>query len=242
MVERASSNGVMRTHPVETTLIESRAGLADDAPDLEVMCPEAQQHWNNWLQGHLQKHADDILDPVAEMIARVSSAIRRDVAALEVKLAEARGALGALNGKALNFRGAFKPDVRYERHDVAMSDGSSWVATRDNPDGMPGNGGDWRLLASAGKRGARGERGERGPGGADWVSTTWDDREHAWIPRMSDGTQGPPIPFKALFYAIEIDAPSYSIVIRAADGGVDLKLDLRPMFKAFVAEVKAGRI
>jgi len=66
-------------------------------------------------------------------------------------------------GRTMAFRGAWKPATAYEALDVAMCDGSSFVALCDAPGACPGD--DWRLLAARGKSGppgAPGPIGERG--------------------------------------------------------------------------------
>jgi hypothetical protein len=57
-------------------------------------------------------------------------------------------------------KGVFSADEDYRARDIVMFDGSSWIARRDGPGSIPGDG--WMQLACKGKRGDRGERGERG--------------------------------------------------------------------------------
>lgn len=60
---------------------------------------------------------------------------------------------------------------KYKQLDSVLLDGMRWVATKDNPQGQPGDSDDWVVLAMrgpAGKKGSTGrpgERGEVGPGG-----------------------------------------------------------------------------
>lgn len=61
-----------------------------------------------------------------------------------------------------NFRGGFKAGEQYERFDIVMHDGSSFIAVSDTPDPMRCPGEGWRLLASAGKRGVPGIQGVAG--------------------------------------------------------------------------------
>jgi hypothetical protein len=57
-------------------------------------------------------------------------------------------------GKSLRVRGTFNPNLRYDQLDIVALDGSSFVATEDNPGRCPGP--NWQLLARAGIRGQRG--------------------------------------------------------------------------------------
>jgi len=66
----------------------------------------------------------------------------------------------AASGRSLTVRGTYDSDVEYRSLDVAMVNGSSFVALRDWPGPCPGDG--WHLLASRGSRGSRGERGFAG--------------------------------------------------------------------------------
>jgi len=85
-------------------------------------------------------------------------------------------------GNSLTVRGTYNGDINYCCLDVAMINGSSFVALKDMPGPCPGS--DWHLLASRGSRGNRGPngergftglRGERGPDGASiTIRGTWD--------------------------------------------------------------------
>jgi hypothetical protein len=80
----------------------------------------------------------------------------------------ATGEPGA-DGRTMAFRGAWKAASAYEALDVAMVDGSSFVALCDAPGPCPGE--NWRLIAAHGKAGLpgpagpTGERGWPGPPG-----------------------------------------------------------------------------
>lgn len=67
------------------------------------------------------------------------------------------------DGRSLNFRGAWSVGEVYRALDVAMLNGSSFVAQRDDPGECPGDG--WRLFASGGVKGRPGDRGPTGPPG-----------------------------------------------------------------------------
>lgn len=95
------------------------------------------------------------------------------------------------DGRTPSFRGAWKAAGAYQALDVAMVDGSSFIALRDAPGPCPGDG--WRLLAGRGKSGppgppgAQGERGWPGPPGAS-VASLAVDADGLLTLRMSDGT------------------------------------------------------
>lgn len=67
------------------------------------------------------------------------------------------------DGRSPNFRGAWSVGEAYRAFDVAMVNGSSFVALRDDPGECPGDG--WRLFASGGVKGRPGDRGPAGPPG-----------------------------------------------------------------------------
>lgn len=71
--------------------------------------------------------------------------------------------LNGADGRSLNFRGAWSAGEVYRAFDVAMLNGSSFVAQRDDPGECPGDG--WRLFASGGVKGRPGDRGPTGPPG-----------------------------------------------------------------------------
>lgn len=80
------------------------------------------------------------------------------------------------NGRSIRVCGTHDEAGQYGALDMVASGGGSWIALRDNPGPIPGDG--WQLVASAGKRGQKGEtgdRGERGPrgdAGRDGASVT----------------------------------------------------------------------
>ena len=112
----------------------------------------------------------------------------------------------AAAGRSLTVRGTYDSNVEYRSLDVAMVNGSSFVALRDWPGPCPGDG--WHLLASRGSRGSRGERGFAGlmglrgeRGEATPVIQSWhvDKATYRATPVMSNGTLGPPLELRALF-------------------------------------------
>ena len=66
-------------------------------------------------------------------------------------------------GNSLTVRGTYDSCIDYRCLDIAVINGSSFVALKDSPGACPGD--DWQLLCSRGSRGHRGERGFIGPRG-----------------------------------------------------------------------------
>src|SRR5262245_27886035 len=97
-------------------------------------------------------------------------------------------------GQYFNHRGAFVSDATYAAMDIAMVNGSAFLALRENPGPCPGPG--WRLLAAAGKRGPKGDPGVTPPTISGW---SIDARSFTVTPVMNDGTRGPSLELLGLF-------------------------------------------
>ena len=85
--------------------------------------------------------------------------------------------------------GTYKDGAEYEHLDVVAHNGASWVATKDAPGELPGDG--WQLLSAVGKRGARGEegpQGQRGMPGPSPVAAEVDPDTGMVILTNADGT------------------------------------------------------
>ncbi|MGX9426408.1 hypothetical protein [Bradyrhizobium sp. LeoA1S1] len=124
----------------------------------------------------------------------------------------ARSGADGKDGRTIRSRGTYDAAKTYERLDIVMLNGSSFVAQRDDPGPCPGE--HWQLFASAGKRGQqgqKGERGERGPAGP-----------LAIVPRIARS---------------EIDA-EYNLHLDYTDGSHDT-IPLRPAFEQF--QMETGR-
>ena len=104
--------------------------------------------------------------------------------------------------------GLFEPTRDYRKYDLVMLGGAEWRARTDAPGELPGEG--WALAAKAGERGKRGEfgaRGERGPPGpAAAAIVGWDIKDFRAVPRMSDGSVGPPLDLRHLFEQYHAEA------------------------------------
>lgn len=73
------------------------------------------------------------------------------------------GPAGPAGEPGLNWRGRYDPEAAYVIGDAVEREGSSFIAGVEDPSGIPGEVGDWALLAS---RGAQGEQGLAGPSGS----------------------------------------------------------------------------
>jgi hypothetical protein len=110
------------------------------------------------------------------------------------------------DGRTPKVCGTWRADGHYDKLDVVVVNGGSFVAVKDNPGACPGDG--WQLIARQGQRGIAGPRGERG------------DR----------GPPGPPAPFVAGWI---VDKAGYSVTPIMPDGTEGPRLELRPLFKQF---------
>jgi hypothetical protein len=97
-------------------------------------------------------------------------------------------------------------DEAYERLDIVVSDGDSFIAKHDDPGICPGDG--WQLLSrqgrpgskgETGERGTCGERGEKGAPGPSIASWQVDRERYRASPLMSNGTVGPMLELRPLF-------------------------------------------
>ena len=103
-------------------------------------------------------------------------------------------------GNSLTVRGTYDSCIDYRCLDIAVINGSSFVALKDSPGACPGD--DWQLLCSRGSRGHRGERGFIGPRGERApIIKSWqiDRATYSAIPILADGSAGPVLGLRALF-------------------------------------------
>jgi hypothetical protein len=247
MPARANADGIIRTEPIETHI--DRNGGSYGQPVVPADDGQDRSGWENWMEGHKALLRDELVEGVGEAlgITRVEfkdelAAQAKRIDALELRLAEAIGALNVLRGKgapgSFNVRGTFDADTVYNYLDVVAFNGSSWVATRDRPGEVPGPG--WQLLSSAGKRGLRGERGPVGRDGAKapvWSGVSFDPKTLSFTARMSDGSLGPTVSLDSIFASVAVDPRTYSIKFAMNDGS-ELKFSLRALFAQFFDEVQ----
>src|SRR5262245_7284221 len=97
-------------------------------------------------------------------------------------------------GQSFNHRGPFAAGATYTAMDIAMVNGSAFLALCDNPGSCPGPG--WRLLAAVGKRGPKGDPGVTPPIISGWRV---DPKTFTVTPTMSNGTRGPALELFGLF-------------------------------------------
>jgi len=159
--------------------------------------------WEAWVDAKLAEQRELLMGVMAEMLAK----IQRDFAQTVLEMRAAARPADGRDGRSLNVRGTYDPGVSYFTLDVAVHDGASWIAVKDRPGPLPGDG--WQLVARQGKKGPPGERGERGEKGQDGINAPVIDR---WIvnrsaytatPVYSNGIFGPTLELKALFESSE---------------------------------------
>jgi hypothetical protein len=122
-------------------------------------------------------------------------------------------ARGGRDGIIPQLRGTYDAKQSYKKFDIVALNGSSFIARKDDPGECPGSG--WQLHASAGRSGGRGERGEQGP----------------------RGMQGPKGD-TASITGWEIDAASYTATPILSGGHKGPLLQLRDLFKQFIADTR----
>ena len=122
--------------------------------------PEAQQQngWDTWIKAWLDQEREAVLPAIIDVILQAQNDLRDEfmhkIAALELELARARGALDILSGKELPPPAKFpavqpwEPDCVYHAGDVVAFAGSCFQAQRDTTR-APGTQ-DWVCLAVAG--------------------------------------------------------------------------------------------
>jgi hypothetical protein len=223
MPARSNANGVMFSEPTYSEPIESDIERGDDGhaqPPAPIA--EGEFDWNGWIEGHKDALADEILRATARLVvdrcgdlADKIAAQAKTIAALELKLAEMRGAVDVLRGKgapgAFNIKGTFDGSATYNFLDVVAVGNSSFVARCDRPGACPGP--NWQLLAGAGRRGPRGERGVRGP-------------------------IGEPATAAPTFVGWHIDRANYEATLVMSNGSIAPTLQLRGLFEQFIQEMR----
>jgi len=141
--------------------------------------------WQNLLEIRLMQYQDGERALLTQVIATLQRDFQETVkVAIETALAR-------------RIRGTHDPKAEYFANDLVAKDGASFVAKRNNPGPLPGDG--WQLLA---RQGQRGVAGERGPPGRDAPRITgWvvDRGAFTVAPKLSDGSTGPVLELRELF-------------------------------------------
>jgi hypothetical protein len=181
----------------------------------------------------MESHKDLVLDAAGEVIGQTAAALEKRIKALELQLAETRGALDILRGKGVpgtfNIKGTYDAKAVYNYLDVVAFNGASWAATRDNPGDLPGPG--WQLLSAAGKRGVQGERGPAGPAGIPPTFTGACFNNRGMEIQTSTGRI-------SLFKSVNVDSQNFTIKFIANDDSA-LTISLLPLFEAYHRQTKA---
>lgn len=183
--------------------------------------------WEKWMAGHKSAVYEDI---ASEMIDPLEQRLR----ALELELAQTRGALDVLKGKGLpgtfNPKGVFDARSVYGRLDVVVKDSSSFVALRDNPGACPGDG--WQMIACGGKRGPTGERGPPGPAGA---APRFNGAKFSHRGMEIETSAGP----ISLFKSVSVDTENFALKFIASDDST-LTISLLKLFEAYHSQTRSA--
>lgn len=110
------------------------------------------------------------------------------------------------DGVSPTVRGTYREGEQYRALDIVAFNKGSFIAKRDNPGPMPGDG--WQLLTAHGARGEKGvqgPRGERGPGGPGISRWSIDRRGYLATPVLSDGSEGAVLDLRELFEQFQTD-------------------------------------
>lgn len=116
-------------------------------------------------------------------------------------------------GRPWRHRRLYDEAAAYLEGDVVAADGSSFVAVKDDPGPLPGDG--WALLARAAPKGRPGDRGPQGP----------------------QGLAGPPGPQGAAGLGIAGAAIDEWTLVLARDDGEAVRIDLYPLLERFAGEL-----
>jgi hypothetical protein len=173
---------------MSTDLLEGRVAELEQRASRLVLAGDDRDGWGayrNLVETRLMQERDCERAVLAEVIASLQRDFQETVkVAIDAALAR-------------RIRGTHDPKAEYCANDMVAKDGGTFIARRNNPGPLPGDG--WQLLA---KQGARGIAGERGAPGRDAPRITgWivDRSAFTVAPRFSDGTIGPLLELGTLF-------------------------------------------
>lgn len=99
--------------------------------------------------------------------------------------------------------GRFDPDATYRKLDRVAHDGSEWIARKDDPGPLPGDG--WMLAAKAGSRGKPGERGPQGPKGEPGIGIKGGFCKDYALKLMLDDGRSVTIDFRPMFDRYDVE-------------------------------------
>jgi hypothetical protein len=141
--------------------------------------------WRNLLELRLMQQQDNERAFLTQVVADLQRDFQETVkAAIEMALAR-------------RIRGTHNPQSEYFANDLVAKDGASFVAKRNNPGPLPGDG--WQLLARQGQRGIAGPQGIAGKDAPRIVGWVVDRAAYTVAPRFSNGNCGPLLELRELF-------------------------------------------
>jgi hypothetical protein len=214
----AGPNGIRHADPIKT-----RASYAQptEGPNWDG--------WENWMEAHKKLLGEEVVEAIAQ---QMTDPLDRRIRALELELAQTRGALDILKGKGvagtLRVRGTWESGASYCVNDIVAYNGGSWVAKKDSPGQIPGEG--WQLVAAQGKRGVAGERGPPGPPGA---APRFNGAKFSHRGLEIESNTGP----ISVISSVGVDTTDFSIKLHAADGST-LRISLLPLFEAYHSQTR----
>ena len=173
---------------MSTDLLEGRVAELEARAQRLVLAGDDRDGWGAWrnlLELRLMQQQDNERAVLTEVIASLQREFEATVkAAIETALAR-------------RIKGTHDPKAEYFANDLVATDGASFVAKRNNPGPLPGDG--WQLLARQGQRGVAGERGAPGRDAPRITGWIVDRSTYRVTPRLSDNTLGPALELGELF-------------------------------------------
>src|SRR6516162_10885298 len=173
---------------MSTDLLEGRVAELEARAQRLVLAGDDRDGWGAWrnlLEIRLMQYQDGERALLTQVIATLQRDFQETVkVAIETALAR-------------RIKGTHDPKAEYFANDLVAKDGASFVAKRNNPGPLPGDG--WQLLARQGARGHVGPQGIAGKDAPRIVKGELDVASYTATPIMSDGTKGPGLELRALF-------------------------------------------
>ena len=170
---------------MSTDLLEGRIAELEARQSRFKLATTGMEGWENYFQSLIMQERDYFNDLLAEVIASLQRDFQATIkVAIETALAR-------------RIKGTHDPKAEYFANDLVAKDGASFVAKRNNPGPLPGDG--WQLLARQGQRGVAGERGAPGRDAPRITGWIVDRSTYRVTPRLSDNTLGPALELGELF-------------------------------------------